>query len=356
MIDININYARMQQICTRAEKYFWKIGNATDTVDGKYLFINNNSKILAIAHLDTVQKKSHFYRVNVGGDTWVLCPWLDDRLGAYVILDLLPTLKGVKYDILLTTGEESGRSTARHFESSKQYNWMFSFDRAGDDVVCYQYQDTDFVKMLTDAGMKRPSHGSMSDIGYLDHLKCRGFNVGTGLTDGHSVWAKANMSTLQENIEYWYEFYKAHKKDYIEYTKPVYVPPAPTPQRSDYQYDYGYFGGMGVRWTRRDYDYQSTCEVCGIDIKSGRDLCKKCAKHYGVCIVQICRQVNPKRKLTKGICPTCFDMINNQGWFRAKTVATCRECKIEMFGKELLLYDGLCSLCYSKRLNRHDRA
>ncbi|MCP6726064.1 hypothetical protein NL526_28810, partial [Klebsiella pneumoniae] len=66
----------------------------------------------------------------------------DDRLGLYYIMEILPSL-GINVDVLLTTDEEIGQSSASEFKKAegKQYNWMFMFDRHGyGNVVMYQYE------------------------------------------------------------------------------------------------------------------------------------------------------------------------------------------------------------------------
>ena len=78
---------------------------------------------------------------------------LDDRLGAYIILDLLPKL-GINVDVLLTVGEEQGRSTAnffaplgdpRHFSGgdlnsglmTPHSSYTVTFTKAGEfDYIC----------------------------------------------------------------------------------------------------------------------------------------------------------------------------------------------------------------------------
>src|SRR5688572_4953131 len=156
-----------------------------------YIYQNNNSRILGVAHLDTVLSMNHFYRLKVNQDQIVLNAQLDDRLGAYTLLHLLPSM-GLKYDLLLTEGEEMGLSTAAHFKTDKQYNWMFSFDRKGTDVVMYQYESKPLTAALESSKFKI-GIGSFSDIAFLDHLGCKGFNVGTGYHGEHSTMCYANM-------------------------------------------------------------------------------------------------------------------------------------------------------------------
>lgn len=157
-----------------------------------YLYKDNGSSVLAVAHLDTVarhtSRRCRFVNTE-GGGTVVFSRALDDRLGAYIILELLPEL-GITYDVLLTTGEEVGRSTAGYFDAAKEYDWMIEFDRGGTDVVMYQYEN-DYTCERVKACDARVGDGSFSDISYLDHLEVKGFNWGVGYRDYHGPRAHA---------------------------------------------------------------------------------------------------------------------------------------------------------------------
>jgi hypothetical protein len=162
--------------------------------DNFYFYKNNGSNVLAVAHLDTVadaDDRHCRFVVTEGGGTVVFSRALDDRLGAYIILELLPKL-GLDYDILLTVGEESAQSTAAFFEppAGKEYDWMIEFDRGGTDVVMYQYDDAE-VRALVKASGARVGDGSFSDISYLGHLGIKGFNWGVGYQDYHGPRAHA---------------------------------------------------------------------------------------------------------------------------------------------------------------------
>lgn len=162
--------------------------------DNFYFYKDNGSNILAVAHLDTVghaEDRRCRFVVTEGGGTVVFSRALDDRLGAYIILELLPLL-GLNYDILLTVGEESGRSTAAYFEppKGKLYDYMIEFDRGGTDVVMYQYDDAEVRQLVKDCGA-RVGDGSFSDISYLGHLEVKGFNWGVGYQDYHGPRAHA---------------------------------------------------------------------------------------------------------------------------------------------------------------------
>lgn len=159
-----------------------------------FFYRDNGSNVLAVAHLDTVASEDDRqcrFVVTEGAGTVVFSRALDDRLGAYIILELLPKL-GFKYDILLTVGEESGQSTAEFFlpPEGKQYDYMIEFDRGGTDVVMYQYDDAE-VRDLVRACGARVGDGSFSDISYLGHLGIKGFNWGVGYQDYHGPRAHA---------------------------------------------------------------------------------------------------------------------------------------------------------------------
>ena len=116
---------------------FRSLGTVTETKDGPLIYIDRGSPILGVAHLDTVANG------NLPKPKWLNGPdgfpivnsiALDDRLGAWVLLDLLPSL-GLTFDVILCDSEERGRSTAESFQPTREYNWGFEFDRAGTDTV-----------------------------------------------------------------------------------------------------------------------------------------------------------------------------------------------------------------------------
>lgn len=177
--------------------------------DNFYHFKDNGSEILAVAHLDTVidedRRGANFVNTEAG---WVVFSGaLDDRLGAYTILELLPKL-GLNFDVLLTVGEESGRSTAEFFEppTGKQYKWIIEFDRGGTDVVMYQYHDEDTEALVRGSGA-RVNRGSFSDIAYLEHLGVKAFNWGIGYEDYHGPRGHAFLEDTAKMVGHFLEFY-----------------------------------------------------------------------------------------------------------------------------------------------------
>ena len=185
------------------------------TKDGnilRYAWKQTGANILAVAHCDTVNCGSdHFFYK----DNMVWSSRLDDRLGVYTILDILPKLN-IKIDVLLTDFEEQGMSTAQFFDpGEKQYNWIFQFDRSGVDAVHYQY--VGIKKYLSE--FFDVQQGSFSDIFFMDHLGICGFNVGTAYYREHSLGSYANLKELGGQIRKFQKFYKKYNSTRIPYIK-----------------------------------------------------------------------------------------------------------------------------------------
>lgn len=203
-----------------AEKYgleTWTI-ESRDGVNDKFYYIDNGSNILAVAHLDTVgpheQREAHFVNTEAAGPV-VYSRALDDRLGAYTILELLPAM-GIKYDILLTTGEESGQSTAEFFEppEGKEYHWMIEFDRGGTDVVMYQYEDSELKGLVKDVGAS-VGIGAFSDISYMSHLEIKGLNWGVGYREYHGPRAHAYLQDYWMMLGMYVKFHERNADTYL---------------------------------------------------------------------------------------------------------------------------------------------
>ena len=171
----------------------------------QYAYKDNDSSILFVAHLDTVQQCNHFQEINVSGDNLIFNAKLDDRLGVYTILDLLPKL-GITADILFTENEEIGQTTAEQFKTDKKYNWIVEFDRTGADAVCYCYDFDKELKPYFTIG-----RGTFSDISVLESLGCKGFNIGIGYYNEHSQRAYMDVSEYIEQMARFIRFFNDHK-------------------------------------------------------------------------------------------------------------------------------------------------
>lgn len=224
IVAAHFDPAALAKICAMPERDFGDAFDLTqfitddphvDRDEDFWFFKDNQSSVLAVAHLDTVgapdARAAHF--VNTEGGPVIFSRALDDRLGAYIILDLLPNL-GIQYDILLTTGEESGSSTAQFFDAPKQYDWMIEFDRGGTDVVMYQYEDREVKEMVEAAGAE-VGDGIFSDICYLDHLDIKGFNWGVGYRDYHGPRAHAYLDDTFDMVAQYVLFNEQNEGTYM---------------------------------------------------------------------------------------------------------------------------------------------
>ena len=243
----------LARICTLPEHEFGRaFGLETIRVTSRwapggedyYHFRDNGSRVLAVAHLDTVVRPEgripRFAAAKAG--PLVVSGALDDRLGAYVILRLLPAL-GVTCDWLLTVGEESCASTAEFFEPARDYDWVIEFDRMGTDVVMYQYEDEDSRHTVAAAGAQ-VGQGSFSDITSLEHLGVKAFNWGVGYRgDYHS---EKGYALLNDTFAMTAKYLRFHAQN----------AGTAMPHDSDDSYYRGYGG-------ERSYDYYYDCDTCG---------------------------------------------------------------------------------------------
>lgn len=180
----------------------------------RYIHIDNGSCILAVCHLDTVEL--------VGRSAPILTPLsitatgTDDRLGAWVINEVLPDL-GINVDILMTNYEETGKSTAALFEMKDKYNWVVEFDRKGEDVVTYGIDSPIFLEAIKAEGFT-VGHGSFSDICELDTKVCA-MNVGIGYENGHAADSTVSIPVLERQLIRFKAFYDAFRQKAFLYTE-----------------------------------------------------------------------------------------------------------------------------------------
>jgi len=211
---------KIREYCTSPSEFFFDQGKvkkiSADEYSHRERFLihkDNDSPILAVAHLDTVamyrpeELDFNLFRVeqDQGFSTIVQSPNMDDRMGAYILLEILPKL-GINADILLCDTEEIGMSTAADFYTKKQYNWLFEFDRAGTDVVMYQYEDDTTRKLLEDNNFI-VAQGAFSDICELERLGVKAFNFGTGYYRAHTNECFANLDDCAFMVSQFANFY-----------------------------------------------------------------------------------------------------------------------------------------------------
>jgi len=246
-----------------------------------------DAKILAVAHCDTVQplpkKKNVMLERN---RLWSPC--LDDRLGVYICKDWL-WKNNINADILLTNDEEIGASTAQHFKHADKYNWIVEFDRGGSDAVTYGMESEKFVDALEDCGFIL-GVGSFSDLCFLDTGKCA-VNIGVGYYDAHSKYSYCTLPELECNLVKFKDLYATYAEDVFnrEYKQ------SRSRSQSFYSHNwcdayddpYDDLRSTGLGYSNIPADDVERCECCGsldaelVNIQSeGYMLCEDCEKEY----------------------------------------------------------------------------
>lgn len=210
-----LEFQQLRKRCLASIRDFQSEGEVSHTPDGCYVYRDNGASVLAVAHLDVMQSSPRHFGTRKGESDVIYNTQLDDRLGAWIILDVLPSM-GISVDVLLTEGEESCRSTAAHFWPEKQYNWLVEFDRSGTDVVMYDYETEELVELLETQG-NEVGQGTYSDISVMEHLGVAGFNWGIGYYDNHFRNSHFKVSECKEAISYFAKFYEAHKDTSFPY-------------------------------------------------------------------------------------------------------------------------------------------
>jgi len=218
-----MNIKNLHRRLTSPIESFRKLGDTIDTAHGPLTYIDRGGDVLAVAHLDWVQfnpkpvytKQYNNYRINK-------CPQLDDRLGAWMCIDVLPRA-GIKCDVLLCDSEETGNSTSKYFESPKQYNWICEFDRAGSDMVMYNYEDME-LETIMESYAYVVGNGAFTDICELEKLNAKGFNFGVGYHQQHTEHCYANLSETFDSFRKFQTFYRDYKDHHFPHEEVEFLP------------------------------------------------------------------------------------------------------------------------------------
>lgn len=191
-----------------------------------YLFfqrcLNNRRRVLAVVHTDVNGGDKDLRAVY--HESRVVARSLDDRLGLYMLLQLAAYHD---FDLLVTTDEELGASTATQFrEDHPEYrcNWMFSIDRRArftpqfePSVVLYEYHDAETVALCEAAGFE-VEHGSFSDITMLSDLCVKGFNFSAAYFNEHTDQCWADMENVDVMLQKIDAFLAEHSATHLPHT------------------------------------------------------------------------------------------------------------------------------------------
>jgi len=294
------------------------------------IFIDRKSKVLLIAHADTVLKPNFRWKFN----NKIYATGLDDRIGCWIIYCLSRELKT---DLLITDKEESAGSTALH-HNCKDYNWVAEFDRRGEDIVLYDTGSTKFEKALRK--YFKIGWGTFSDICFLDTTAAC-VNIGTGVQNEHFTNSFADLDATQRQIDKFKQFYKKYKdtsfiKDYKEGNYRLYT------GYSNYS---KYWGGYNIEEnTSSSYNCVGKCGLCG-----KRKI--------------IFKEVEIDGDIWK-LCEHCYNIFNDciSEDYKSPQEIQCKHCHSYVDIEENSYGDGLiCPYCYntiiesnSKEDNRYD--
>jgi hypothetical protein len=227
MSPIMIDEKQLEMCCMSTIDDFMQMASGTYTkeIGGSkaypYIYLHvPGSKILGVAHLDivaTVKPEFAFEEMQgkKDGKKYYWTPCADDRAGVYALLYHLAKM-GMRYDILLTTGEEVGQSSAKAFKTSAKYNWIFELDRRETDVVMYSYERSklgkdDFFDKLLNLFSLKLGMGSFSDIEGLQALGVIGFNFGIGYHNEHTQDCYIDPEEFLSQVAKFGKFYDAFK-------------------------------------------------------------------------------------------------------------------------------------------------
>lgn len=309
----NFDPVILREIVYADIKDFEKLGTV-DSVGN--VFIDNNSDVLFVAHRDYVPTEVF---CAIDGKYIVFSPQLDDRLGIYVALHLLPQY-GIHPDILLTDDEEIGRTTAQNFYPQKEYNWMFQFDRRGNDAVTYEYTDKAWLTALLSSGFKI-GQGSFSDICSLDHLGVCGVNVGTAYYNEHGITCHAILPTLFDQVDTFATFWKKNfGKRFPHTVQPKEVKSVAWPNwnrdRTYRHYDYTYYDELDCEYCKKsfkdDFNVESimnygACEECYDSLSSDSKSYRYEDDDRPYC--EVCGNFMPDGDFKDGICFSCYEQM-----------------------------------------------
>lgn len=245
--EIQDTFSQLPNAC------YWHYDSKTPAEDAYprdwTIHIDNGANILAVVHVDVVaeeiqntfKKYKVAFKSGAKRDIWHNGAF-DDHIGLYTFFHVFPAL-GVNVDVLITTNEEIGATTARDFNSlferldtissetiknrlldiKDRYNWLFQIDRNSHDVVMYDYDTPELREMLGELGIK-VGNGSFTCIKALKAFSVAGFNWGTGYHLEHTLshfWVADEYVYM---INQFMDFYNKYKDTKLTYTPtPVYA-------------------------------------------------------------------------------------------------------------------------------------
>jgi hypothetical protein len=175
-------------------------------VGGFLGWVHRGGKVLAVAHMDfigsgVVHKNNH---------KKVVSSALDDRLGVYAAMEVLPAM-GVECDVLLCDDEESANSSMQSIGMRflQKYNWIIELDCAGVQAITYNYKSMEGALSTV---WDRVHRGAFSDITSVEHVCPIGaFNAGVGYHAQHTESCYVNIEEFLQAMSKVKKFYDMYE-------------------------------------------------------------------------------------------------------------------------------------------------
>ena len=286
----------LEVICRAPISKFFEVFKESAKNELGYIYVTNpNAKILVVAHLDFYDLDYSFEVLEHDGDMLIFSPRLDDRLGVYTILSVLPSI-GIEVDFLLTTNEEFGMSTALEFSKNEdvkeKYNWIVGLDRGGMKTVSYQYETRELNEKLLSCDLD-VGKGSYSDIVDMECLNTAAFNLALGYRFEHKPSCYVRVSQYENQINRFAEFFERFEDERISH-------------EGGYYDDDEFIFYTGEK-DPQEYPFTLECEKCGeifYEEEIGQKTCELCnGEQYRKCVACHC-ETNPEQT-ANGLCFFC---------------------------------------------------
>lgn len=311
--------------------------------DGGYMGFkahpSGGAKVLAIAHLDYLRSG----KVHKCNRKTIISSALDDRVGAYIALNLLDEY-GIKADVLLTDFEEQGDSTVKMIGAGllQKYNWIVQLDRKGEDVVTYGFTEMkEYLEEFWTVG-----HGSFSDISELENIcPVSAFNMGVAYHQEHSEKCHLSWKVLarqMRRLRAFYDKYKDHKFERTHDAGEIFDHPKSRGWNSGNWCNYQVHKGKSLPAitpvvTAPRFDSQDEVELCGFCGGPFGPTGVRLSPHGKFEICEWCAQGAPPGQIKADDirlleCDMCSKYKNTSNFLEAVGWWVCDECNAKIDG------------------------
>ena len=282
---------KLEKVCGMPDDEFLSMGTSLMT-DNVLVHMSRGSSVLGIAHVDTDHKPGQFYHCKETRRLW--SPTLDNRLGVHILLNEL-RVYGVELDILLTSQDDRGYSTASDYFGPDEYNWMVSFNLRGSGVSMHQYHREEMARILLNYSLLARDTDEFPDIAELWFLGILGFDIGNGIV-GQGRDTSVLLRVADRQVRRFVRFYREYKDKILPYmptpTDVAFYQSAILSREGDHAADDGPVDPYDFTLAQQ-VEQIDVCDFCGNPhditelvnipmIGDGVFLCPECVKLQGI--------------------------------------------------------------------------